>query len=143
VTGADLHPHLKIWHGVTPALWMSMIAIVGGAVLLTLHGPLDKAWIAAAAAGGQGDLRPARRRAGRADPGDHRDQPQRRDQPLPRDLHAHGVALGWIAYSGSGLSAPTRGLLPVAPVIAVGWLMLIVATVSVVTCTTTGSARWC
>jgi multicomponent K+:H+ antiporter subunit A len=43
------------------------------------------------------------------------------------------VALGWIAYSGSGLSAPTRGLLPVAPVIAVGWLMLIVATVSVVT----------
>jgi multicomponent K+:H+ antiporter subunit A len=24
VTGADLHPHLKIWHGVTPALWMSV-----------------------------------------------------------------------------------------------------------------------
>jgi multicomponent K+:H+ antiporter subunit A len=47
VTGADLHPHLKIWHGVTPALWMSVIAIVGGAVLLLLHGPLDKAWIAA------------------------------------------------------------------------------------------------
>jgi multicomponent K+:H+ antiporter subunit A len=43
------------------------------------------------------------------------------------------LALGWIAYSGSGLSAPTRELLPVAPVIAVGWLMLIVATVSVVT----------
>jgi multicomponent K+:H+ antiporter subunit A len=47
VTGADLHPHLKIWHGVTPALWMSMIAVVGGAILLTLHRPLDKAWIAA------------------------------------------------------------------------------------------------
>jgi multicomponent K+:H+ antiporter subunit A len=43
------------------------------------------------------------------------------------------LVLGWIAYSGSGLSAPTRELLPVAPVIAVGWLMLIVATVSVVT----------
>jgi multicomponent K+:H+ antiporter subunit A len=47
VTGADLHPHLKIWHGVTPALWMSIIAIVGGAILLTLHRPLDRAWIAA------------------------------------------------------------------------------------------------
>jgi multicomponent K+:H+ antiporter subunit A len=47
VTGAELHPHLKIWHGVTPALWMSMIAIVGGAVLLALHRPLDRAWIAA------------------------------------------------------------------------------------------------
>ncbi len=38
-----------------------------------------------------------------------------------------------IAFTGSGLSAPTRGLLPVPPVIAVGWLMLIVATISVVT----------
>ncbi|MEE4238619.1 MAG: hydrogen gas-evolving membrane-bound hydrogenase subunit E, partial [Anderseniella sp.] len=43
------------------------------------------------------------------------------------------VVLGWIAYSSSGLSAPTRGLLPVPPVVAVGWIMLIVATVSVVT----------
>ena len=34
VTGADLHPHLKIWHGVTPALYMSIIAVIGGAILL-------------------------------------------------------------------------------------------------------------
>ena len=59
VTGADLHPHLKIWHGVTPALYMSVIAIVGGAVLLALHRPLDKAWIRPPAARGQGDFRPA------------------------------------------------------------------------------------
>jgi multicomponent K+:H+ antiporter subunit A len=44
------------------------------------------------------------------------------------------LALGWIAYaSGRACRRPTRELLPVAPVIAVGWLMLIVATVSVVT----------
>ncbi|EPX81831.1 pH adaptation potassium efflux system a [Salipiger mucosus DSM 16094] len=47
VTGAELHPHLKIWHGVTPALYMSMAAIAGGVVLLLLHRPLDRAWIAA------------------------------------------------------------------------------------------------
>ena len=43
------------------------------------------------------------------------------------------VVLGYIAYASSGLSQPTRGLLSVPPVIAVGWIMLIVATVSVVT----------
>jgi uncharacterized MnhB-related membrane protein len=68
------------------------------------------------------------------DPRDHRDHPQRRHQPLPRDLHRHRAGPGLDRlWSGSGLSAPTRELLPVAPVIAVGWVMLIVATVSVVT----------
>ncbi|NNL18912.1 MAG: monovalent cation/H+ antiporter subunit A, partial [Boseongicola sp.] len=47
VTGADLHPHLKIWHGVTPALYMSVFAIIGGAVLLALHAPMDRLWRAA------------------------------------------------------------------------------------------------
>ena len=47
VTGHTTHAHLKIWHGVTPALYMSGIAIVGGAVLLLLHRPLDAAWIKA------------------------------------------------------------------------------------------------
>jgi multicomponent K+:H+ antiporter subunit A len=91
VTGADLHPHLKIWHGVTPALWMSVIADC------RRRGPAPAARAARqgmdrrAEAGGQGDLRPARHRAGRDEPGDHRDHPQRRHQPLPRDLHRHGA----------------------------------------------------
>jgi multicomponent K+:H+ antiporter subunit A len=94
VTGAELHPHLKIWHGVTPALWMSVIAD------RRRRGPAPAARAArqgmdrGAEAGGQGDLRPARRRAGRDEPGDHRDHPQRRHQPLPRDLHRHGAGAG-------------------------------------------------
>lgn len=43
------------------------------------------------------------------------------------------VALGAIAFMGGGLSEPTRGILPIPAVIAVGWVMLVVATVSVVT----------
>ncbi|WP_422075063.1 monovalent cation/H+ antiporter subunit A [Tranquillimonas rosea] len=38
--------HLAIWHGLTPALLMSGIAVVGGLLLLALHRPLDRAWIA-------------------------------------------------------------------------------------------------
>ena len=132
VTGADLHPHLKIWHGVTPALWMSIIAVAGGAVLLVLHRPLDFAWI----------------KTPRPEAKVIFDALMTSVVSLTRkitELTHNGaisrylaiftvasVALGWIAYSGSGLSAPTRELLPVPAVIAVGWIMLIVATLSVV-----------
>lgn len=133
VTGADLQPHLKIWHGVTPALWMSIVAVVGGAILLSQHGLLDRVWIALPRPEAKAifdRLVTAIVAAARA----------------ITDLSHNGaisrylaiftvtsVVLGWIAYSSSGLSAPTRGLLPVPPVVAVGWVMLIVATVSVVT----------
>src|SRR6056297_2229324 len=132
VTGGDLHPHLKIWHGVTPALWMSIIAVAGGAVLLMAHRPLDRAWIAtprpeakvvfdSLVAGAAGLSR-------RVTEATH-------TGAISRYLAIFvvaSVALGAVAFSGSGLGAPTRDLLPVPPVIAVGWLMLVVATVSVV-----------
>lgn len=133
VTGADLHPHLKIWHGVTPALWMSITAIVGGAVLLSLHRPLARAWNAipgpeakvifdALVAGIVSLTRTI--------------TTSTHNGAISRYLAIFtvaSVALGWVAYSGSGLSAPTRELLPVPPVIAVVWIMLVVATVLVVT----------
>ena len=132
VTGGDLQPYLKIWHGVTPALWMSIIAIIGGAILLSLHRPLDRVWIAAprpeakvifdnvvagAAALSRGITEITHTGA------------------ISRYLAIFvvtSVALGAVAFSGSGLGAQTRGLLPVPAVIAVGWLMLVVATVLVV-----------
>ncbi|MEO0766336.1 MAG: hydrogen gas-evolving membrane-bound hydrogenase subunit E, partial [Pseudomonadota bacterium] len=126
------HPHLKIWHGVTPALWMSVIAIGGGAVLLAMHAPLDRAWI----------------RAPRPEAKVIFDRLVGAIVAMTRGLTelthtgaisrylaiftVASVALGWIAFSGSGLSAPTRGLLPIPPVVAVGWVMLIVATALVV-----------
>ncbi len=133
VTGANLHPHLKIWHGVTPALWMSVIAVAGGALLLLAHRPLDRAWIAAPRPEAKAIF--DRMVAGIValsrfiSEGSH-------NGAISRYLAIFtvtSVALGWIAYSTSGLSAPTRDLLPVPPVIAVGWVMLIVAVVSLVT----------
>ncbi|MDJ1007729.1 MAG: monovalent cation/H+ antiporter subunit A [Paracoccaceae bacterium] len=132
VTGSDLHPHLKIWHGVTPALWMSVIAILGGGVLLAVHAPLDRAWVAAKRPEAKAIfdwLMAAAVAAGRSV------TDVTHNGAISRYLAiftVSAVGLGWIAYAGSGLPAPTRDLLPVPPVIAVGWLMLIAATVSVV-----------
>jgi len=39
--------HLKIWHGVTPALFMSAVAVAGGAVMLMLHSVMAPRWEAA------------------------------------------------------------------------------------------------
>ncbi|WP_152448561.1 MULTISPECIES: monovalent cation/H+ antiporter subunit A [unclassified Roseivivax] len=36
--------HLAIWHGVNVPLMMSGVAVVGGLILLALHGGLQKAW---------------------------------------------------------------------------------------------------
>lgn len=133
VTGGDLHPHLKIWHGVTPALWMSVLAVLGGAVLLSQHGVLEKIWNALP--------RPEAKAifdrlvagivvASRAVTEISHNGAISRYLAI---FTVTSVAFGWIAYSSSGLSAPTRELLPVPPVIAVGWIMLIAATISVVT----------
>ena len=38
VTGdTHVHFHPQLWHGLTPALYMSIIAVLGGALLLVLH----------------------------------------------------------------------------------------------------------
>ncbi len=45
VTGGELpYYSLKIWHGFTPALYMSMVATAGGLILLSAHGALDAIW---------------------------------------------------------------------------------------------------
>ncbi len=133
VTGADLHPHLKIWHGVTPALWMSVLAVLGGAVLLSQHGVLEK--ICNALPRPEAKAIFDRLVAGIV-AASRAITEISHNGAISRYLAIFtvtSVAFGWIAYSSSGLSAPTRELLPVPPVIAVGWIMLIAATISVVT----------
>ncbi|WP_292293484.1 monovalent cation/H+ antiporter subunit A [Marivita sp.] len=132
VTGAELNPHLKIWHGVTPALFMSIAAVGGGAIVLLAHGPLDRAW----------------NKTPRPEAKAIFDRLVARCVSLSRFI-AEGthngsmsrylaiftvasVVMGALAFAGSGMSAPTRGLLPIPAVIGVGWVMLIVATISVV-----------
>ena len=39
--------HFKIWHGLVPALYMSIAAVIGGLIVLALFKPLLRAWDAA------------------------------------------------------------------------------------------------
>ena len=133
VTGGALPEfHLKIWHGVTPALFMSAIAVLGGAALLAIHRPLDRAWSAA--------RRPEAKAIFDSLVGGAAGLSQRftqltHDGAMSRYLAifvASTTVLGYLAWRGGGLPAATRDLLPVPPLVLVGWVLLLVATGSVV-----------
>ncbi len=124
---------LKIWHGITPALFMSVIAVAGGAIVLWLHRPLDRVWITAPRPEAKvifdrliaGSVTISRA----ITEGTH-------NGAISRYLAIFvvtSVLLGALAFAGGGLGAPTRELLPVPPIFAVGWIMLIVATLLVAT----------
>ncbi|WP_296764022.1 monovalent cation/H+ antiporter subunit A [Sediminimonas sp.] len=129
VIGSDLpYFHLKIWHGVTPALLMSGAAVIGGALLLALHRPLMRGWLAAPRPEAKVMFDAVARAATRA------------STTLTDGLHNAAmtryaavfiltvVAAGLWAWGGTGAGPAERAMLPVPPLPAVGWLVLIVAT---------------
>ncbi|MDF0601855.1 monovalent cation/H+ antiporter subunit A [Psychromarinibacter sp. C21-152] len=132
VTGQEMHMHLKLWHGVTPALFMSVIAVVGGAILLGLHRPLDRLWIAMPRPEAKvifdWIVRQAATVSGRIAEGTH-------NGAISRYLAiftAATVVLGYLAWAGGGMAPATREMLPIPPVVGVGWVMLLGATLAVV-----------
>jgi multicomponent K+:H+ antiporter subunit A len=111
---------------------MSIIATVGGLLLLSLHRPLDRLWIAAP--------RPEAKRifdalvAGLV--GLSRGITEAmHNGAISRYLAIFVVAsvgLGALAWSGGGMTPPTRELMPVPPVIAAGWVLLVSGALGVV-----------
>ncbi|SFL10534.1 monovalent cation/H+ antiporter subunit A [Shimia haliotis] len=133
VTGADTHPHLKIWHGVTPALYMSLTAFGVGGVLLAMHGSLERVWNALP--------RPEAKVIF--------DWIMDRCVALAKSITAsvHNgaisrylaifvsatVVLGYLAFTSGPIAPATRDMLPVPLPIAVGWIILVAAVGLVVT----------
>ncbi|MGI1662644.1 monovalent cation/H+ antiporter subunit A [Palleronia sp. KMU-117] len=124
---------LKIWHGVTPALYMSIIAFAGGFALLALHPRLNRIWAALPRPEAKAIFdRLVSGVAGLS-------------RGITEGLHTGAISrylaifvvtsvgLGFIAWSGGGLPPPTRTLLPIPLEIAAGWTLLVVATIAVVT----------
>ncbi|WP_136443392.1 monovalent cation/H+ antiporter subunit A [Pacificoceanicola onchidii] len=132
VIGETVHPHLALWHGFKPALYMSIVAIVVGIVLLLLHRPLDAAWLAAP--------RPEAKRLFddliRGVVGlTRRVNDVLHNGALSRYLAifcASTVAIGYLAYSGGGLLPATREMLPTPPLAIVAWALMVLATILVV-----------
>lgn len=124
---------LKIWHGFNTALYMSIAAVVGGLILLLLHRWLDRAWSATprpeAKTIFEALLDKVIRLCRWIAEGTH-------DGSITRYLAIFAVstvALGLVAWSGGGMTAPTRAMIPMTPLAVVGWLLLVGATLTLVT----------
>ncbi|CUH54370.1 monovalent cation/H+ antiporter subunit A [Shimia marina] len=127
VVGAETKPYLKIWHGLNTALFMSAVAVVLGVVLFLLHGGLDKIW----------------NRMPRPEAKDMFDRAMAAAVATTRKITegTHNgvmsrylavfvvftVGLGYHAYATGGLGPVTRALLPVPPLVWVGWVAMIAA----------------
>ncbi len=120
---------LKIWHGFTPALYMSVAAVVGGVILMLLHRPLDKVWNAVP--------RPEAKTIfegllGWIVSGCRWIADATHSGAISRYLAifaASTVALGVVAWSGGGMTEPTREMIALTPIAIIGWVLLVAATV--------------
>ncbi|WP_373356205.1 monovalent cation/H+ antiporter subunit A [Pseudoroseicyclus sp. CXY001] len=132
VTGEEIHTHLALWHGVTPALIMSIIAIVGGLILLAVHRPLDRLWIAAPRP--EAKVIFDRMMTGLVH-GSRAVAEGMHNGAVSRYLAVFVVATlasALVAFFGRGLAPVSRPLLPIPPIAVVGWVLMLVATLSVI-----------
>ena len=133
VIGGELpYYSLKIWHGFTPALTMSVIAIAGGVALLAVHKPLLRAWNAAprpeakaifdALLGGLAALTRGLTEAAH-------------NGAITRYLAVFVVAtvgLGVFAWTGGDMPEPTRAIAPAPIPMWIGFVLLVTGAVAVV-----------
>ncbi|WP_397544100.1 monovalent cation/H+ antiporter subunit A [Roseovarius salis] len=139
VTGAVLggaaempYAHLKIWHGFTAALWMSVTAVAGGIVLLLVFGPLARGWDVAGPPFAKrifDALIAAMVSAARGVTGGLHDGSLTRYAAI---FAVSVVALVGHAWMTGTIGAPTREMLPVSPMAVVAWLLLVIATGSLI-----------
>lgn len=133
VTGGNVPDfHLKLWHGVTPALFMSIVAVAGGAALLAFQRSLAPGWDAAPRPEAKIIFDAVARRAtlfGRwlTD--------VLHDGSLSRFAAIFAVAViaaGLFAWTGGETGGPTREALPIAAVPAACWALLIVCSLGMI-----------
>ena len=119
--------YLKIWHGLVPALWMSVVAVIGGALLLAIYRPLARGWDAAPRPEAKVIFEGLIERIVAA------------AAIFSRRLHDGAftrfaaimiltvIAVGAHAWFSGTSAGPTRDMLPITPVGFASWLMLVTA----------------
>jgi multicomponent K+:H+ antiporter subunit A len=120
--------HLKIWHGLTPPLYMSIVAVLGGLLLLMVYRPALRLWdaaprpeaktifdatIEAAVALTRGIIHPLHNGA---------------FSRYAAFMVVTVIAAGYHAWSTGTLAAATRTLQPAGAVEIAAWVMLVAAT---------------
>ncbi|EBA14358.1 pH adaption potassium efflux system protein PhaA [Roseobacter sp. SK209-2-6] len=134
VTGGNDLPYysLKLWHGLTPALYMSIAAVLGGALLLKLHRPLQAAWEAAprpeAKAIFDRLMHGLTKLAQLITDGLHNGAITRYAFVMMLFI----IGISYYAYQGGTLAAATREVQNVGPIPLIAWFCLVIATGAVV-----------
>lgn len=133
VIGGELpYYSLKLWHGVNPALFMSIIAVAGGWLLLTRHNLLQRIWLNAR----RPEAKEIFDKLVEAAAGQSRRLTDLlHDGAMTRYLALFTVAAviaGFGAFAGGTHGTGGRDLLPLQPLPIIGWLLLIVATFTLV-----------
>lgn len=130
-TGTAISVKIAHWHGLaSPALWMSVAAFAGGALALAAYHPFRHLWDAAPKPEAKAIFDAAMTTLTRA------------ATALNDRLHdgsftrATAIALATLvatcayAFATATHTAGTRPLLPVTPIPAIGWLLLVTATLA-------------
>lgn len=124
--------YIKIWHGLVPALYMSIIAVVGGLSLMLVYKPLLKIW--------ETTPRPEAKAIFEA----IIEAVVRLAQVLTHPLHNGSftryamigivtmIAVGYHAWATGTVADPVRELQASGPVPIAGWAMLVAATAGLV-----------
>ena len=124
--------YFEIWHGLVPALYMSMIAVVGGLLMLLIFKPALGVWDKAA--------RPEAKHIFDAVIASAVSLARRIIAPLHDGAFTRYaaimavtvVAVGYHAWATGTVGAPTRSVQPANFVQIAGWLMLVAATCGLV-----------
>ncbi|WP_031293446.1 monovalent cation/H+ antiporter subunit A [Sphingobium sp. HDIP04] len=121
-----------LWHGVTPALWMSVIAILAGGALLWRHGLLQRSWDATRLPDAKRAFDTCVQRiidmASVVTVAIHNGSLQRQLSLL----FLVAIALGLQAVWTGGYAPGTRATIPAPPVAIIAWLLLVAAIAAVV-----------
>ena len=129
VTGGHPHVHLALWHGFTPALFMSAIAVGVGILLLSLQRSLAPAWDTAPRPEAKQIFDAIVERAARFG---NWLTVTLHDGTISRYLAIFTVVVvafgSWAFWSGT-FTPGTREMLPVGPVEMIFFVLLIIATI--------------
>jgi multicomponent K+:H+ antiporter subunit A len=124
--------YFKIWHGLVPALYMSIVAVVGGMIMLAVFNPALRLW--------EATPRPEAKPIFEGIVEAVALLAKRLILPLHNGAFTRYAAIGTVVIVAAGfhawttgtISAPTRQMQPADPVAIAGWLMLVAATVGMV-----------
>jgi multicomponent K+:H+ antiporter subunit A len=124
--------HFKIWHGLVPALFMSIVAVAGGLVMLRIFNPALRLWETTPRPEAKTIFDAVVKFAARL--------AQNLILPLHNGAFSRYAAVGTItivvagfyAWSTGTVSAPTRTMQTAGPVLVAGWFMLVAAVAGMV-----------